>query len=169
LQIGTMPNKNIPGLARAVGGIKCRLRIIGRMTDDQVDVLNENGVDFENAFDLSDDELRNEYQQADIVSFCSLHEGFGLPIIEGQTMGRPVITSDLSPMIETSGRAAYLADPADPESIREGIRKIIDDEAYRNTLVEKGFENSKRYDAAAIAKQYEDLYNEILENSEERE
>lgn len=162
LQVGTMPNKNVPTLARALKGLKCKLRVIGRMTEEQTAAMKENEIDFENAFNLDDDQIREEYEQADIISFCSLHEGFGLPIIEGQIMGRPVITSNRSPMIETSGRAAHLADPADPVSIREGIDKIIADEDYRKALVEKGFENITRYEPGAIAKQYEELYNEIL-------
>lgn len=162
LQVGTMPNKNVPALARALKGLNCNLRVIGRMTEEQIAAMHDNGIDFENAFNLTDDQIRAEYEQADIISFCSLHEGFGLPIIEGQIMGRPVITSNRSPMIETSGGAAYLADPADPASIREGIDKIIADANYRKGLVERGFENIKRYEPAAIARQYEDLYNEIL-------
>jgi len=162
LQVGTMPNKNVPNLAHALKGLKCKLRVIGRMTDEQVAVLKENEIDFDSAFNLTDDEIRDEYERADIISFCSLHEGFGLPIIEGQIMGRPVITSNRSPMIETSGRAAYLADPEDPASIRAGIDKIIGDSEYRRELIGKGAENIKRYEPRAIAKQYEDLYEIML-------
>ncbi len=111
LQVGTMDNKNIPNLARALNGIKCTLRIIGKMTDAQHDVLKENKVEYQNAFDLTDEQIRDEYRSADLVAFCSTFEGFGLPIIEAQSMRKPVITSDLSPMIETSGGAAFLANP----------------------------------------------------------
>jgi glycosyltransferase involved in cell wall biosynthesis len=166
LQVGTMPNKNVPNLARALKGLKCKLRVIGRMTEEQIAVLKENEIDYENAFNLDDDQIKDEYERADIISFCSLHEGFGLPIIEGQIMGRPVITSNRSPMIETSGGAAYLADPEDPVSIRAGVDKIIGDAEYRRGLVEKGFENIKRYEPGAIAKQYEKLYDLILEESD---
>jgi glycosyltransferase involved in cell wall biosynthesis len=135
------------------------------MTDEQIEVLKENEVDYKNAFNLDDSQMQTEYERADIVSFCSLHEGFGLPIIEGQIMGRPVITSNRSPMIETSGGAAYLADPEDPASIRAGIEKIIGDAAYREELISLGIENIKRYEPNAIAGEYEKLYNLILEES----
>lgn len=164
LQVGTMPNKNIPNLAKALNGIHCKLKIIGRISDELNSVLKENKIDFENAFDLTDEQVREEYENADIVSFCSLFEGFGLPIIEAQAMYKPVITSNLSPMKETSGNAAFLADPNDFLNIREGIQKIINDDNYRNSLVEKGSENIKRYEPAKIARQYEKLYKEILDS-----
>lgn len=162
LQVGTMPNKNIPNLARALKGIKCKLKIIGRMDSELVSVLEENKIDFENAFDLDDEQLRKEYEEADIVSFCSLYEGFGLPIIEAQAMQKPVITSNLSPMKETSGNAAFLAAPNDFLHIREGIEKIINNEIYRNKLIEMGIENIKRYKPELVALQYEKLYKELL-------
>jgi glycosyltransferase involved in cell wall biosynthesis len=162
LQIGTMPNKNIPNLARALKGIKCKLKIIGRMNNELISVLEENQIDFENAFDLDDEQVRKEYEEADILTYCSLFEGFGLPIIEAQAMHKAVITSNLSPMKEASGDGAFLADPNDFLSIREGIQKIIDDDIYRKGLIEKGLENIKRYKPELVARQYEKLYKEIL-------
>lgn len=162
LQVGTMENKNIPNLALALKGLACKLRIIGQMTAAQREVLDENKIEYENAFDLSEEQLREEYRSADIVTFCSTFEGFGLPIVEAQSMRKPVITSNLSPMIETSGGAAYLADPLDPGSIRDGMEKIILDAEYRERLVRDGLENVKRFEPAAVARQYEDYYNLIL-------
>jgi glycosyltransferase involved in cell wall biosynthesis len=162
LQVGTMENKNIPNLARALNGLTCKLRVIGNMTGGQFDVLKENGIEYENAFDLSEDELREEYRSADLIAFCSTFEGFGLPIIEAQSMRKPVITSNLSPMIETSGGAAYLADPFDVSSIREGIEKIISDVGYRERLIQDGLENVKRFEAAVVARQYEEYYDRII-------
>ena len=162
LQVGTMENKNIPMLARALGGVRCTLRIIGKLSEEQVSALAENKVNYTHASGLSDEQIRQEYENADIVAFCSTYEGFGLPIIEAQSMQKPVITSRLSPMIETSGEAAFLADPLDPLSIREGILKIVNDAAYREKIVAAGLTNIERFAPQSIAKQYEDLYDEIL-------
>lgn len=163
LQIGTMENKNIPNLAAALNGVPCKLRIIGRMTDVQIDALETNNIDYENAFDLTDDEMRDEYRAADMLAFCSLYEGFGLPIIEAQAMRKPVVTSDLSPMIETSGGAAALVDPNDIASMRKGIERVIGDAGYRDSLIAAGLENIKRFTPESVAATYEDLYKRILD------
>lgn len=161
LQVGTMKNKNIPNLARALAGINAKLRIIGRLDDEQISILAENKINYENAFDLTDDELRDEYRNADIVAFCSIYEGFGLPIIEGQSMRKPVITSNVSPMIETSGRAAALVDPNEVSSIRAAIERVIADSGYRDELIKAGLRNIERFSPSSVARQYEKLYNEI--------
>ena len=165
LQVGITPNKNIPNLIKALEGINCRLRIIGNMTDDLRAALEAGRLNFENAVGLNDPEMRKEYENADIISFCSTFEGFGLPIIEAHSMQTPVITSNISPLREVSGGAAYLADPWSVESIREGILKIINDEDFRAQIVRRGVENAKRFEPRRIAGQYEALYREILKQT----
>ena len=80
-------------------------------------------------------------------------------------MQTPVITSNISPLREVSGGAAYLADPWSVESIREGILKIINDEDFRAQIVRRGVENAKRFEPRRIAGQYEALYREILKQT----
>ncbi|MEO5857556.1 MAG: glycosyltransferase [Pyrinomonadaceae bacterium] len=162
LQIGTMENKNIPNLARALNGIRCELRIVGRLSESLIKLLSGYDLDYTNVQDLTDDEVREEYASADIVAYCSTYEGFGLPIIEGQAMRTPVITSNISPLKETAGDGACLVDPFDPESIREGLLRIIQDREFRTDLVEQGIENISRFSSHSVAKQYAALYAEIL-------
>jgi glycosyltransferase involved in cell wall biosynthesis len=164
LQIGTTDNKNVNNLVKALQGISCRLRIIGEISAELEKILKDNQIFYENASGLNDFEIRNEYEKADIVAFCSTYEGFGLPIIEAQAMGKPVITSNLDPMKEVAGGAAILVDPYETSSIREGILQIINDENYRKILFEKGLENIKRFESSHIAGLYENLYLEIMEN-----
>jgi glycosyltransferase involved in cell wall biosynthesis len=165
LQIGITPNKNIPNLIKALEGINCRLRIIGNLTDDLVSALKAGNINYENAFGLDDSEMRNEYENADIVSFCSTFEGFGLPIIEAHAMQTPVITSALSPMKEVSAGGAFLANPHDAAHIREGILRIINDDEFRERIISQGVENIKRFEPRFIARQYKKLYLEILKDS----
>lgn len=162
LQIGTMENKNLPNLFKALAGVTCKLVIIGQLDNEQLSVLEGSGIFYENKINLTDTEIIDEYKDADIISFCSTYEGFGLPIIESQAMRKPVITSNLSPMKEVSGGAAYLANPNDILSIRKGILKIINDRNYREKLINGGIKNIERFKPQVIAQEYENLYQEVL-------
>jgi glycosyltransferase involved in cell wall biosynthesis len=163
LQIGVTENKNIARLIAAVKGIRCRLKFVGDLSDDLRQALVVSGVDHIIVSNLDDEQMMTAYAEADIVSFCSTYEGFGLPIIEAQAMYTPVLTSDLDPMKEVSGGAAYLADPFDVESIRNGILRIINDDQFREEIIERGRENIQRFLPDKIAAEYERLYDEILE------
>jgi glycosyltransferase involved in cell wall biosynthesis len=162
LQIGTGWNKNLGRVIDALNGITCKLIIIGDISMDIITKLKCNEIDYENYCNISDKDIFNEYRKCDIVSFPSLYEGFGMPIIEGQTVGRPVLTSDLNPMKEISKGIACMVDPFDVNSIREGFLRLINDEKYRTNLITIGVENAKRFDKNIIAEQYEKIYNSIL-------
>ena len=123
LQLGTAPNKNIRRLAKAIWGIPCTLDIIGKRDSQLEDLLKEYDIKYEYSWALSDEEILKKYEQADIVTMVSTYEGFGMPILEGQTVGRPVITSNLYSMPEVAGDGACLVDPFDAQSIRQGFKK----------------------------------------------
>ena len=162
LQVGTMENKNIPNLAKALSGISCKLVIIGELSEAQLNALSSAGIEYENLIGITDEELQDVYGSADLVAFCSTYEGFGLPIIEAQAMVKPVVTSNLSPMTETAGTAACFVDPFDPRSMRKGFSMVIEDPSYREQLVRFGIENVKRFQPSTVGKQYEVLYDEML-------
>jgi glycosyltransferase involved in cell wall biosynthesis len=161
LFVGVTPNKNLLRVAEALEGIDCRLEVIGKLSAEQETALSARSVLFTQRSGLSDAEMADAYANADIVLFPSTFEGFGLPIVEGQKAGRPVITSDLEPMTDTAGGAACLVDPYSVISIREGVQKVIGDVAYRQSLIEAGFRNIERFSAGTIAAQYVACYEKI--------
>lgn len=164
LHIGTAENKNLDNLIKALSGIKCKLRIIGRLDDKTIQNLTQSGTLYENVYGLDEIQVMEEYQNADIVSFCSTYEGFGLPIIEAQAMRTPIITSDLPPMNAVAGLGAALGDPYDVSSITNGLKRIIGDPAFRNMLIENGVENIKRFDGKSIADRYAQIYDQMIES-----
>ena len=85
-----------------------------------------------------------------------------MPIIEAQATGRVVITSNIEPMKSIAGETAHLVDPYRVESIREGIIKVINDEAYRENLIKKSQINIKRFCVERVAEEYNKLYDQIL-------
>jgi glycosyltransferase involved in cell wall biosynthesis len=163
LFVGTTPNKNLDRVMDALDGIPCMLDIVGRLDPVMEQRLTERRIAYRNSFDLTEEQVFDKYNGADIILFPSTYEGFGMPIVEGQKAGRPVITSRLSPMQEVAGDAACLVDPYDAGSIREGILKVIRDPAYRQQLVTAGLENSRRFDLETVTRQYEELYKNIIE------
>lgn len=163
LQIGTKPNKNVIRLAKALHGIPCRLDIIGELDASTKQELIDNKIEYYSYINLSTAEVISRYVSADIVAFVSTYEGFGMPIVEANAVGRVVVTSNLSSMPEVAGKAAHLVDPFQVISIRNGFLKVINDDHYRNELIEEGKKNVTRFKASEIAKQYAELYR-LLKN-----
>ncbi len=165
LHIGTKSNKNLERLVQAIiepmDGVQARLHVIGTLSDPQRSMLNASGLVYKNSTALSLQGMIDAYREANLVAFVSLEEGFGMPILEGQGMRRPVVTSDCSSMPEVAGGGALLVDPTRVESIRAGIEQVVKSSALRSDLVERGTRNLARYSATSIADRYLDLYREV--------
>ena len=100
-----------------------------------------------------------------MLLFCSTLEGFGMPIIEAQIIGVPVITSALAPMDDTAGEGAFLVNPKDIVSIQKAVKEIIGNERLKTELISKGQMNAKRFSAANAARMHSELYAQIIEES----
>jgi glycosyltransferase involved in cell wall biosynthesis len=161
LFIGVKPNKNLDRTIAAIKELRVHLRIVGQPSNDQLDQLRRNEIDFSYVHNISSEELAREYQSCDIVLFPSVYEGFGLPVIEGFQSGRPVISSNLSPMKDIARDAALLVDPTSIDSIRDGVNLLVRDESLRNTLVQRGSEVAKSYQPEVVAVQYVSLWQRI--------
>jgi glycosyltransferase involved in cell wall biosynthesis len=162
LHLGTKNNKNLNRLIEASKDINIKLIIIGHLSDDQLKKLKQFNTIYENFQYVSDLKLIELYQTCDIVSFISTYEGFGLPIIEAQAMGRVVLTSNIASMPEVAGKGAMLVDPFSISEIKNGIIELINNIELREALINHGLVNVKRFEAQKVAKQYINLYKEVI-------
>lgn len=158
LHIGTKPNKNLSMCIYALKGFKCKLRIIGRISSKTEAMLKQNKINYTCACNLTDREIIDEYCNCDIVNFVSIYEGFGMPIVEGQSTGRVVVTSDIPPMNEIAGNSAVLVNPHDANSIRNGYKTALNSYEYYK---EMGLKNAKRFNLEDITRQYLSLYEHL--------
>jgi glycosyltransferase involved in cell wall biosynthesis len=85
------------------------------------------------------------FKNAEVFLFPTLYEGFGLPVLEAQSQGVPVITSNTSSLPEVAGGSAFLVDPAEAGLISEAMVSLIQNEKMAKDMVKKGYENIKRF------------------------
>jgi hypothetical protein len=164
LIIGTKKNKNIKSILISVIDINCELIIIGNLDKEDLLILKKYKINYKNYVALSNKEVFNEYVNSDLLLFPSLYEGFGMPILEAQTVGRPVITSNLEPMNDVGGNGAFYVDPHNKKSIRNGLIKVIRNKFLRDKLINNGFKNIKRFNKDKILKKHLYCYYKILNN-----
>jgi len=106
-------------------------------------------------------DLPSIYSQCDVFLYPSLRESFGIPMLEAMSCNVPVITSNTSSMPEVSGGAAHIINPFNPEEITQGILEILNNEAYRKSLCDRGLERGKQFSWKNMAKDYLRLYKLI--------
>jgi glycosyltransferase involved in cell wall biosynthesis len=165
--VGTGENKNLPRVVDAVQDLPVVLVIIGKLSASNEAQLAARRVTYENHVNLDRGQLVEQYRRADALVFASTYEGFGLPIIEAQAVGRPVVTSNLCSMPEAAGNAAWLVDPFDVADIRRAILRLINEPEFCDELVEKGFENASRYSPERLAEQFAEVYEALARGQEE--
>lgn len=161
LHIGTAPNKNLQGLIEAVKGLNCSLIIIGNLKENDLKKLNEYKIEFENFVDISEEQLFAKYKCSDILFFASTYEGFGMPIVEANIVGRTIITSNLYSMPEVAGDSAIIVNPYIKDDISNAVLKIINDSQCRNEKIILGYANANRFTIKKISSEYFTLYKAI--------
>lgn len=100
------------------------------------------------------------YQKAQLLVWPSFYEGFGFPPLEAMSQGCPVITSANSSLPEVVGEASFLVDPYNIEEISQAINIVLNDSQLRQRLIEKGYEQVKKFSWQDSAKKILKLFEE---------
>lgn len=151
LFVGTIqPRKNLVRIMEAFSKVgKANLVIAGSkgwLSDEIYTLPKKLGIEEKIKFlgYVPDEDLPKLYCGAIALLFPSLFEGFGLPILEAQACGCPVVTSNISSMPEVANKGAIFVNPYDVDDIASGMMKIMDGRV-RDQLIKAGFENIKRF------------------------
>jgi glycosyltransferase-like protein len=104
------------------------------------------------------------YQAADILTFPSVKEGWGLVTLEAMAAGVPVLTSDLPVFREylRPEQNALLVDPFDEQAIAAGMLRLVNDDSLRQRLAAAGPATARRFSWAATAQAHADYYSEVM-------
>lgn len=112
---------------------------------------------------MTANDLAKLYRGAVAFLFPSLHESFGMPILEAMACGCPVVTSNVTACPEVAGDAALLVNPQSVEEIAQAMQRLIEDEKLRAELREKGLARVKEFTWEKSAEKHLRVFRQVLE------
>lgn len=154
------PRKNFSRLIHAFESIKeQKLLIVGgknRVYGNLDNNTNNKNIKFLGR--VSDEELINLYKNAEAFIYPSLYEGFGIPPLEAMALGCPVLASDIPVLHEVCNDAAIYFNPLDERDIQDTIISFHNKrESEKTILIEKGYNNLKRFSWIESAKEIKEM------------
>jgi glycosyltransferase involved in cell wall biosynthesis len=166
------PHKNLGGLLDAFARLPPGLALVlaggarERASERRAD-LERRGLS-SRVLDLGvvpDADLPPLMAEAAALALPSLAEGFGLPVVEAQALGTPVVCSDRGALPETAGGAALLCDPESPDSIAAALLRAVSDEKLRVRLIDQGLSRTRGLSWGAAGAALARIYREVLEET----
>jgi glycosyltransferase involved in cell wall biosynthesis len=114
---------------------------------------------------ISHEDLPSVYGLADLFSFPSLHEGFGIPLLEAMACGCPILTANTCAPPEVIGDAGVLVDPLNVDAIAEGMYAILSDPEARQTYIARGRERVQQFGWERCAREVLSLFESLIQSS----
>jgi len=111
---------------------------------------------------VSNEDLVNIYNMAELFVFPSIHEGFGFPPLEAMACAVPVITSNTSSLPEIVGDAALLVDPYDTQGLVAAMLRVLTDDRLRNEMSQRGLFRAKLFSWRKAAEETVKVYKEAV-------
>lgn len=167
LSVSTLePRKNLKNLIEAYleTGIKNPLILVGKMgwkNKEIVELIEKNGQKVKHLGFIKEEDLPILYQQALCLIYPSYYEGFGLPILEAQACGTPVICSNSSSLPEVGGQAAVYVNPNSLESIKKALIEIKSNPKLRKFLSREGLKQAQKFSWEKSAQKLNSLYQKL--------
>ncbi|ADR19081.1 glycosyl transferase group 1 [Calditerrivibrio nitroreducens DSM 19672] len=163
------PHKNLKNLLLAIKKLDINLVVVGKkegfITGDKTinDLINNNDLKNKVFFTgyVENEDLPVIYNLANLFVFPSLYEGFGIPPLEAQACGCPVICSNIASLSEVCGNSVIYFNPYDVDEMKEKIELVLRDENLQNELQTKGFENVKRFSWEESAKKIIKIFERL--------
>ena len=170
LSVGTIEKrKNQLAILKAVLKEKLDIPVVilGKPTayiNELNQFINESGIQKQVMFlqNTSTDELQTIYQMAEVMVYPSFFEGFGLPVLEAQASGCPVITSNVSSLPEAGGDGAIYVNPKDFSAIGLAINRILNSKQVTAELIQKGTANAELFREKLVAEKLMNFYNKVV-------
>lgn len=164
LSVGTLePRKNIPRLIEAYlsSAVSDKLVLVGNWgweNHQLADLIKSHSDKIITTGFVPENDLPYLYNNASALIYPSFYEGFGLPLIEAQASGCAVICADNSSLHEVAGTAALYIDANSTADLASAIVKV---KSLREKLIQKGYQNVKRFSWDKSAKQLNQLYQQL--------
>lgn len=166
------PRKNISTIIEALNKLVEKnlqihfLKVGTDFTAEQKQYIDEQGLLKNISYIYKPDiqSLVEIYNAADILVAPSLHEGFGITILEAMACGTPVITSNTSALPEVAGDAGILVNPQDSQAIADAVSLLHVDNTYYQGLIEKGLSRAKLFTWEKSAEKIAQVYEAALAN-----
>lgn len=108
-----------------------------------------------------DQDLAELYKLAEAFIYPSLYEGFGIPPLEAMAAGCPVLSSNTSSLPEVVGNAGEYFDPTEQDNITSALEKVVGNEVYKRDLVQKGYEQHKKFSWEKCARETMNIYKGV--------
>jgi glycosyltransferase involved in cell wall biosynthesis len=175
LFVGTIePRKNVPTLLRALWQLgqcyKQDVRLVlaggrGWLFEDAFAVVEE--LDLQDRVHfvgrVSSEDLLYLYNAADLLTLPAFYEGFGLPPLEAMACGLPVVVSNVASLPEVVGDAGLLVDPHDVDELTVAMWRVLNDDALRQEMREKGLRQATRFSWERAARETLEIYRLVYE------
>jgi glycosyltransferase involved in cell wall biosynthesis len=154
-----LPHKNLPALIDALAAVdvdeRPLLTIAGHATDDGSLRARAQAAGVEQDVRLlgtcSTEQLDALYAASSCLVLPTLHEGFGLPVLEAMARSLPVTCSDIAALREVAGPAALYFDPHEPAQIAASITRLLSDGALARRLADAGRVRAASFSWSAAA------------------